>query len=172
MKLTLSIVLFSHLSDAPLHAELNPEQCGKSLGFVAHLLHKYFDGASSTMARAKEVADMISSDWRDLDVEDLAGYCEEIKHNIGTSLRQTAIDPDAEYAEFLASISQGPEDTGKNEILGDPEIDELLVSGKLTIERVIDRVIQLNGIIGVGLISLADHVNGYIRQHAGYNHIK
>jgi hypothetical protein len=39
--------------------------------------------------------------------------------------------------------------------LSKEEITELLVDGKITIEMVIDAIIDYNGIIGVGLISLA-----------------
>lgn len=48
------------------------------------------------------------------------------------------------------------------------ELDKLLKDGDVTIERVINRVIQLNGIIGVGLISLGDYLKDYCHHHYGY----
>lgn len=48
--------------------------------------------------------------------------------------------------------------------MSDDELDKLLISGDVTITRVIDRVIALNGIIGVGFITLADDVSTYIND--------
>jgi hypothetical protein len=39
----------------------------------------------------------------------------------------------------------------------------MLRNGEIDMARVIDAVIRLNGIIGVGLISLADDVSDHIR---------
>lgn len=44
------------------------------------------------------------------------------------------------------------------------EIKRLMVKEGLTIEQVIDSVIEVNGIIGVGLVSLAAHLNKYIND--------
>ena len=44
------------------------------------------------------------------------------------------------------------------------EIKTLLFEGKLTLTDVIDAVIDANGIIGVGLIGLADDVSDYIKS--------
>ena len=42
------------------------------------------------------------------------------------------------------------------------EIKQALREGKLTLAEVIDAVIEINGIIGVGLISLAEDVSRHI----------
>lgn len=42
------------------------------------------------------------------------------------------------------------------------EIKQLMIDGKLTITDVIDAFIDLNAIIGVGLISLGDDLSDYI----------
>ena len=44
------------------------------------------------------------------------------------------------------------------------EIEAMLTRGEIDLVRVIDAVIRLNGIIGVGLITLADAVASQIRQ--------
>lgn len=48
------------------------------------------------------------------------------------------------------------------------EIRELLLKRRLEITQVIDEVIQLNHIIGVGLISLGDGLRDYCYKHKGY----
>jgi hypothetical protein len=48
--------------------------------------------------------------------------------------------------------------------MSDDELDKLLKNGDITLTRVIDRIIALNGIIGVGYISLADDVSKYIND--------
>lgn len=48
--------------------------------------------------------------------------------------------------------------------MSDKELDKLLIDGEVTLTRVIDRVIALNGIIGVGFITLADDVSNYIND--------
>jgi hypothetical protein len=45
------------------------------------------------------------------------------------------------------------------------EILELLLKRGLTIEKVIDAVVDVNGIIGVGLISLGDKLQDYVHYH-------
>ena len=44
------------------------------------------------------------------------------------------------------------------------EIDSLIVNNDLTLSKVIDRVIELNGIVGVGLISLGDDLQRYVHN--------
>lgn len=44
------------------------------------------------------------------------------------------------------------------------EIKELVLNNGLTITKVIDTVIDLNGIIGVGLISLGDDLKTYVHR--------
>jgi hypothetical protein len=41
------------------------------------------------------------------------------------------------------------------------EIEKLMLEKGLTIEQVIDTVISLNAIIGVGLVSLGNHLKEY-----------
>ena len=45
------------------------------------------------------------------------------------------------------------------------EIQELLNPGAFTLTDVIDAVIEVNAIIGVGLISLGEDIELYITQH-------
>ena len=45
------------------------------------------------------------------------------------------------------------------------EIQELLKTGAFTLTDVIDAVIEVNAIIGVGLISLGEDIERYITQH-------
>lgn len=47
-------------------------------------------------------------------------------------------------------------------------IEDMLRNGDFTLTDVIDAVIQLNGIIGVGKYTLADDIAEYIRNHKGY----
>ncbi|MEI8244386.1 MAG: hypothetical protein WCI51_01070 [Lentisphaerota bacterium] len=47
------------------------------------------------------------------------------------------------------------------------EIEKLILERGLKVEDVIDVVVKLNGFIGVGLISLADDIAGYIRSKIG-----
>ena len=51
--------------------------------------------------------------------------------------------------------------------LSQDQIEELLTNGKITLTNVVDAVINLNGIIGVGLITLGDDLNQYVRSHKG-----
>lgn len=44
------------------------------------------------------------------------------------------------------------------------EIQKALREGKFTLTDVIDAFIELNGIIGVGRITLADNIRDYINQ--------
>lgn len=44
------------------------------------------------------------------------------------------------------------------------EIQKALKAGKFTLTDVIDAFIELNGIIGVGRITLADDIRDYINQ--------
>jgi hypothetical protein len=44
----------------------------------------------------------------------------------------------------------------------DKELREAMQNGDLNVERVLDLVIELNGIVGVGLISLADTIYNYV----------
>lgn len=44
------------------------------------------------------------------------------------------------------------------------EIEKLILERGLNVESVIDAVVKLNGFVGVGLISLADDIAGYIRN--------
>jgi hypothetical protein len=43
------------------------------------------------------------------------------------------------------------------------EIQQLLIDETLSLTDLIDAVIEVNGIIGVGLITLADDMSDYIR---------
>jgi hypothetical protein len=43
------------------------------------------------------------------------------------------------------------------------EIKDLVLNRGLTITNVIDTVIELNGIIGVGLITLGDQLHDYVK---------
>lgn len=54
------------------------------------------------------------------------------------------------------------------------QIIKLLKDGELTLTDVIDAVIELNGIIGVGLITLGDDMGQYIKDYVytGYLHKK
>ncbi len=45
------------------------------------------------------------------------------------------------------------------------EVKELIMNNDLTIELVIDATIELNGIIGVGKISLGNHLKEYCFNH-------
>lgn len=47
-------------------------------------------------------------------------------------------------------------------------IRQMILDGDLTITAVIDEVIQLNGFIGVGLITLGDQLKEYCYNHKGY----
>lgn len=49
------------------------------------------------------------------------------------------------------------------------EIRQALRDGKLDLTDVIDAVIQVNAIIGVGKYSLAQFVSEYIENHKGYD---
>lgn len=51
------------------------------------------------------------------------------------------------------------EDTMKKE-----EVEKLILEKGLTLADVIDVVIELNGVIGVGLITLAEEISDYIRE--------
>jgi len=53
----------------------------------------------------------------------------------------------------------------KSSKLTDEQIRQMILAGKIELTDVIDAVINLNGIVGVGLIRLADDVSDYIRQH-------
>jgi len=53
----------------------------------------------------------------------------------------------------------------KSPKLTDEQIRQMILAGQIELTDVIDAVINLNGIIGVGLIELADYVSDYIRQH-------
>jgi len=53
----------------------------------------------------------------------------------------------------------------KSPKLTDEQIRQMILAGQIELTDVIDAVIDLNGIIGVGLIRLADDVSDYIRQH-------
>ncbi len=44
-----------------------------------------------------------------------------------------------------------------------PEIKKLIAEQDLTITDVIDAVIEMNGLIGVGLIDLEEHISAYIK---------
>ena len=44
------------------------------------------------------------------------------------------------------------------------EIKQLIIKKGLTIEQVIDAVIELNSLIGVGLITLSDHIDSHIKS--------
>lgn len=44
------------------------------------------------------------------------------------------------------------------------EIKKLILERGLDLTAVIDAVIELNGFVGVGLISLSDDIAGYIRS--------
>jgi len=46
----------------------------------------------------------------------------------------------------------------------DEEIKKLVLEKGLTITDLIDVVVEINGIIGVGLISLGDDLNNYCRN--------
>ena len=48
------------------------------------------------------------------------------------------------------------------------EIMKMLVECEIDLCTVLDALIQLNGFVGVGLISLANNVADYINQHEGY----
>lgn len=49
------------------------------------------------------------------------------------------------------------------------EIEKLITERGLTITDVIDAVIDLNGIIGVGLVTLANQLSWYCQNHhSGY----
>lgn len=48
------------------------------------------------------------------------------------------------------------------------QIQQALKDGRFTLTDVIDAVIQVNGIIGVGKITLAEQTAEYIRSHKGY----
>ena len=48
------------------------------------------------------------------------------------------------------------------------EIDALIKERGLTIEKVLDRVIQLNAIIGVGKYRLLQDIDFYLSNHRGY----
>lgn len=50
------------------------------------------------------------------------------------------------------------------------KIKELLLNKQFIIEDVIDCIIDLNGIIGVGLITLGDNLKDYCYKHKGYIH--
>lgn len=50
------------------------------------------------------------------------------------------------------------------------QIIHLLKTEQMTLTDVIDAVIQVNGIIGVGKYTLADNVADYIKNHKGYKH--
>ena len=43
------------------------------------------------------------------------------------------------------------------------ELKKLIAEGKFTLADVIDAVVELNGIIGVGLITLGDQLKEYCR---------
>jgi len=45
------------------------------------------------------------------------------------------------------------------------KIIDLVINEGLTIEDIIDTVIEINGIIGVGLISLGEHLNNYCKSN-------
>lgn len=47
----------------------------------------------------------------------------------------------------------------------DEDIQYLLEHTDMSLTRVLDIVIKMNGIIGVGLITLAENVSNYIRTH-------
>ena len=49
--------------------------------------------------------------------------------------------------------------------LTEAEIINLLINKQLTLTAVIDAVIKVNGIIGVGLISLSDGITIYIQEY-------
>ena len=48
----------------------------------------------------------------------------------------------------------------------------MLVAEEIDLCTVLDALIQLNGFIGVGLISFASNVADYIKQHEGYVPLK
>ena len=48
------------------------------------------------------------------------------------------------------------------------EIIKMLVDEELDLQAVLDAVIQANGYIGVGLITLAEQVSHKIEHHCGY----
>ncbi len=56
---------------------------------------------------------------------------------------------------------------GKNDKPTADEIRAMFDRG-LTVEMVIDQVIQANGIIGVGLVTLGDTLKDYCYKHDGY----
>lgn len=49
------------------------------------------------------------------------------------------------------------------------QLREWLISEDVTLKSVIDEVIEINGLVGVGLISLADELAYYITHHKSYS---
>ena len=47
------------------------------------------------------------------------------------------------------------------------KLETLIIEGKITLSDVIDIVIDLNGIVGVGLISLSEDIKKYIIAKGG-----
>ena len=62
--------------------------------------------------------------------------------------------------KISANWYKSQNDVQSNEITAN-EIKSLIINNGLTITNVIDNVIELNGIIGVGLISLGDRLKEY-----------
>ena len=54
----------------------------------------------------------------------------------------------------------------KSPKLTDEQIRQMILAGQIELTDVIDAVINLNGIVGVGLIRLADDVSDYILKGA------
>lgn len=47
------------------------------------------------------------------------------------------------------------------------KVEKLVLEQGLTITDVIDAVIEINGIIGVGLVTLANQLSWYCQNHSG-----
>lgn len=68
-----------------------------------------------------------------------------------------------EYCLGCESLEEEVEPLKIKPVLTKEEIKELLIAERLTLTDVIDAVIEINGIIGVGLITLSDRVSRHIR---------
>lgn len=91
-----------------------------------------------------------------------------IQSNIPASIRMTRDwhESDEDYPERHEVVvyaytydEEGKEDQEK---ITHEEIKELILNRGLNVDEVIDAVIEINGIMGVGLVTLGDQLKGYV----------
>jgi len=75
----------------------------------------------------------------------------------------TFIDHTDYSVEYPESSDVEADDEGKETKMTKQELTKLITDGEFTLTDVIDVIVDINGIIGVGLFSLGEELNEYVR---------